>query len=411
VSNFDTRKILEDEISGSVNFFLHSTNLDPASQGYGMAIDCSNQPGVASIASVGFALTAWVIAAERGILSREHALQITRKTLYTLLHHASHHRGFFAHFLEMDSAKRIGRCEYSTIDTSLCLNGVITAQAYFQDQQVSDLAQEILDRVDWKFLIFEMDGRTLFHMAYNPDADGDYSQGNPGYIYQWEMAAEQKMMYLQAATQLDPGTARKLYQGFARDLGEFEGQKIIINPGGNLFAYHFSEAWLDTASYLDPDGVDWFNNSRLAGLANRAFCIQHAGQFKSYGPDSWGCSAGDSPWGYDVSGSTPNLNPSQPNGTVSIFSALSCLPFMPAETLSLLAALLKDHPQTWGPYGFYDSYNLDVEPAWYSSSLYGINKGCSMIMIQNYLDGMVWKTYTNSTLIQKALSILEFTRR
>ncbi|HUM70035.1 MAG TPA: glucoamylase family protein [Chloroflexota bacterium] len=399
----DKLSLLHHELKGSVDFFRQFTNLDARSKGFGLTVDSTKDIQVASIASVGFALTAWVIAAERGYLSHDQAMDITRKTLHTLWHHVSHHRGFFAHFLHMESGERVGKCEYSTIDTALCLNGVITAAAYFQDDEIEQLARRLLERVDWHFLIFEKDGKTLFRMAYNPDKGGDYVTGDPGFIYQWDMAAEQKMMYLQAAAQIEPSVARRLYQGFSRDLGEYNGQKIIINPGGNLFAYQFSEAWLDTARYLDPDGVDWFHNTRLATLANRQFCLEHAAHFKTYHANSWGVSAGDSPWGYDVSGSTPSLEEPEPNGTVSIYGALSSLPFTPEFTLDMMQYLYHQHPQTWGLYGFFDSYNLAVSPPWYSHSLYGIDKGCSMIMIENYLSRLIWETYTNSPTIQKSV--------
>ena len=398
--------VLQDEIRGSVDFFLAYTNLSTASRGYGLTVDSTKDPQVASIASVGFALTAWVIAAERGYLSAPQAREITCRTLYTLLYHVSHHRGFFAHFLHMASGERRGRCEFSTIDTALCLNGVITAAAYFGDREIDQLAGQLLERVDWRFIIFEKDGKTLFRMAYNPDRGGDYVTGEPGFIHRWDMAAEQKMMYLQAAAQIEPALARALYHGFSRDIGCFEGQPIIINPGGNLFAYQFSEAWLDTARYRDPDGVDWFNNTRLAALANRAFCIEQSAAFKTYHDRSWGMSAGDSPWGYDVSGALPAIHPPRPNGTVSIYSALACLPFIPELTLEMIAYLLRHHPQTWGAYGFFDAYNLDVTPPWYSHTLYGIDKGCSMIMIENYLTGLIWDIYTGSPYIQNALRIL-----
>ncbi len=407
----DTLNILLNELKGSYDFFLNFTNLDPSSKGFGLTVDATKKPDVASIASVGFALSAWVIAAERGYLPRQRALEIARQTLHTLLHNASHHRGFFAHFLDMQSGARIGKCEYSTIDTALCLNGVITVEAYFQNAEISELAQQLLERVDWRFIIFEREGTTLFRMAYNPDKEGDYVEGEPGFIYQWDMAAEQKMMYLQAAVHLEPATARKLYRGFSRDLGAYNGHNIIINPGGNLFAYQFSEAWLDTARYLDADGVDWFENTRLATLANRGFCLEHAAQFKTYHASSWGASAGDSPWGYDVSGATPSLHPPKPNGTVSIYGALSSLPFTPELVMEMVQYLYAEHPQTRGPYGFYDSYNLDVSPPWYSQSLYGIDKGCSMLMIENYFSRLIWETYTNSATVQKALDILGFTKR
>lgn len=400
--------LLRQELEGSLRFFQDHTNLNPLSPGFGLTLDSTKDPRIASIAASGFALTAWVIAAERGMLPRSRAAEIVRGTLLTLLRHVSHHRGFFAHFLHMDTAQRWGKCEYSTIDTALCLNGVITAAAYFQNAEITDLAEQLLERVDWNFIVFEDNGQALFHMAYNPDAGGDYVHGVPGFISRWDMAAEQKMMYLQAAARLDPPLARRLYQGFRRDTAYFEGQPIIINPGGTLFAYHFSEAWLDTARWLDPNGVNWFENTRCACRANRQFCIEHAAEFKTYHARSWGLSAGDSPWGYEVAGSQPCLTQPHHSGTVSIYSALSCLPFLPQETLDMAHYLYTEHPQTWGKYGFFDSYNLSVNPPWYSHSLYGIDKGCSMIMIENHLTRLVWDVYTHSAPIQTALKVLGF---
>ena len=404
----DENKILRDELKGSFDFFYRFTNLDPKSKGFGLTVDSSKKPLACSIAAVGFALTGWVIAAERGFLDQQRALEITRGTLQTLFNNVSHFRGFFAHFLDMKTAQRLGKCEYSTIDTALCLNGVITAAAYFQDAEVRDLAQQILDRVDWQFIVFQKEDRTLFRMAYNPDKSGDYVHGEPGFIHRWDMAAEQKMMYLQAVDHVAPEVAVRLYRGFERPVGFYEGKGIIFNPGGNLFAYQFSEAWLDTEKYLDPDGVDWFENTRLATLANRSYCIEHASEFKTYHAKSWGCSAGDSPWGYDVSGAPPRHSHKEPNGTVSIYSALSSLPFAPEPVMEMVEYLYRYQPHTWGPYGFYDSYNLDVTPPWYSQAIYGIDKGCSMIMIENYLSRLVWNTYTSSPLIQNALNTLGF---
>ena len=248
--------ILLKEIQGSIDFFLNFTNLDPTSRGYGLTVDSTKKPDIASIASVGFALTAWVIAVERKIIPRQDGRDIVLRTFQTLLSNASHYRGFFAHYLQMETASRVRKCEYSTIDTALCLNGVITAAAYFQDAEIDDLAQTLLRRVDWGHFVAEKNGRTLFRMAYNPDRGGDYVEDEPGFISYWSMAAEQKMMYLQAAPYLEPDLARRLYAGFSRDTGVFDGREIIINPGGNLFAYQFSEAWLDVAHYLDPQGVD-----------------------------------------------------------------------------------------------------------------------------------------------------------
>jgi hypothetical protein len=407
----ETLDILRRELHGSIEFFLDYTNLDSHSPGFGLVVDSTKNPLFASIASTGFALTAWVIAAQRGLLAAERACEIVRGTLRTLLERVPHHRGFFAHYLHMQTAERWGKCEYSTIDTALCLNGVITAAAYFTDSETRELAEHLLARVDWNFLVFEQDGQTRFRMAYNPDRDGDYVRGQPGFISQWDMAAEQKMMYIQAAGQLAPELARRLYAGFRRDTGRFEEQQIIINPGGALFAYQFSEAWLDCAAYLDPDGIDWFENTRLATLANRQYCIERASDFATFHAASWGISCGDSPTGYEVSGAPPALVPPRISGTVSIYGAISSLPFAPEVVLPMVHDLYHQQPQTWGRYGFFDAYNLAVQPAWYSSALYGIDKGCSMIMIENYFTRLVWHTYTQSRDVQHALHVLGFRQR
>lgn len=404
--------LLLEELRGAVQFFLDHTNLHSESPGFGLTADSTKRPDKASIAASGFALTAWVIAAERGLLKPDEARRITYGTLDTLSRRAAQHRGFFAHFLHLDTAGRFGKSEYSTIDTALCLNGVITAAAYFaQDAAIAELAGRLLERVDWPFIIFEDNQRALFRMAYNPDRGGDYVTGEPGLIGRWDMAAEQKMMYLQAAPRLAHDLACRLYHGFRRDIGYYEGRPIIFNPGGSLFAYQFSEAWLDTTRFLDPDGVDWFENTRRAAQANRAFCIENAVRFRTYHARSWGLSAGDSPHGYDVFGAPPCLGEPHHDGTVSIYAAIACLPFLPDETLEMMAYLYHHQPRTWGPYGFYDAYNLDVSPPWYSRAVYAIDKGCSMIMIENYLTGLVWDVYTNSPYIRQALRLLGFTER
>jgi len=403
--------ILDSELKGSVNFFYDYTNRKAGSTGYGLMVDSTKDLNRASIASVGFALTAWVIAVERGYLDYQEAVDITRKTLHTLNYHVCHYRGFFSHFLHMEDGKRFQESEFSTIDTAICLNGVITAAAYFNCNEISEMAERLLERVDWRHFVFINEvGRALFRMAFNPNVNGDYSNGRPGFISQWDMAAEQKMMYLQSAPYLDPELARNLYQGFSRDIGYFEGQPVIVNPGGNLFAYQFSEAWFDCTNYLDPDGVDWFNNTKLAALANYRFCLENSHIFKTYHEKSWGLSCGDSPWAYSVCGSSPCLTEPMHNGTISIYGAIASLPFCPDLAINMIHHLYENHPETWGTYGFFDSYNLDHHPPWFSCSIYGINKGCSMIMIENYLSRLIWEVYTTSPIIQKALTILNFTK-
>jgi hypothetical protein len=307
----------------------------------------------------------------------------------------------------MQTAERIGKSEYSTIDTSICMNGVITVDQYFQDKEIHDYAEKLLKRIDWAHISFTEGDKTMFYMSYNPDRDGDYVTENPGFISKWDMAAEQRMMYLQATITVDAELANRLYDGFRRDRKSYNGKEMIVSPGGPLFISHFTEAWLDLRSLVDKDGIDWFQNGRDVALANRQFCLDNADRYRGY-EHFWGLSASEGPKGYSVCGSQPCLEEPFHDGTISIYSALSCLPFIPKETTTFATDLYVLHPQTWGKYGFYDAFNVDVPTPWYSQNLLGIDKGCSMLLIENYYTGLIWKTYNASPYIQNALKVLQF---
>src|SRR5262249_26540008 len=118
----------------------------------------------ASIAAVGFGLTAYPIGAERGYIKREEARQRVLRTL-RFFHDAPQnpgvrgaigYKGFFYHFLDMKTGDRFGDTELSTVDTALFLAGALFCQAYFdgpqpEEVEIRDLVEEIYRRVDWQW--------------------------------------------------------------------------------------------------------------------------------------------------------------------------------------------------------------------------------------------------------------------
>ena len=84
-----------------------------------------------SIAAVGFALTAYPVGVERGYVPRADAAQRTLNTLRFLYNapqgpqatNVTGYKGFFYHFLDMQTGYRFEQVELSTIDTSLLLHG------------------------------------------------------------------------------------------------------------------------------------------------------------------------------------------------------------------------------------------------------------------------------------------------
>lgn len=65
-------------------------------------------------------------------------------------------------------------------------------------------------------------------------------------------------------------------------------------------------------------------------------------------------------------------------------------------------------PQLKGKYGFLDAFNLDVTPAWFSDRYIGIDKGISLLMLENYRSGLIWELTDRNSYIQTAFQRLEF---
>src|SRR5207244_7742529 len=101
--------------------------------------DRAPTPSVASVAAVGFGLTAYPIGAERGYVSRADAAQRTLATLRLMLamkqgadaSGVSGYHGFYYHFLDMKTGERFKTVELSTVDTALLVAGALFAQSYF----------------------------------------------------------------------------------------------------------------------------------------------------------------------------------------------------------------------------------------------------------------------------------------
>ncbi len=407
----DTRELLELEMRKCFDFFWETSNHTKGSKGYGLAPDRSNNPSLASIASVGFALTGIVIGVKHGYITYGEGLERAKGTLHTLLHNIPHYKGFFTHFCNMDTGERHGKSEYSTIDTALCINGILVVDAFFDDQEIHETAKAIINRTDYSHFIFYRDQKAFFHMSYNDIAGGDYTEGRTGFISAWDMTAEQLMMYIQAAGQdnIDEATARNLYMSFHRPYGEYKGIGCYYEPAGVLFVYQYSHCWFNFSEYKGCDGIDWALNTKNATLAQIQWC-QDQTQIKTFQEGLWGVSAFDGKDGYIVHGTVPckDMEPVT-DGTIGPCAIIGSLPYTFEESACALEYIHENHPSMWGPYGFYDSMNS--EQNWYATTYLGIDKGKTLLMIDNALYGDIWKLYMNHPFIQKAIVKLGMIRQ
>ena len=106
----------------------------------------------ASIAATGFGLTAICIGAERHYVDAAEARDRVLNTLRFLHSNMPTHRGFYYHWANVHTGTRIWDSEISSIDTAILLCGVITCREYFRHREITRLATEIFDRVEWTWL-------------------------------------------------------------------------------------------------------------------------------------------------------------------------------------------------------------------------------------------------------------------
>ncbi|HKX84710.1 MAG TPA: glycoside hydrolase family 3 C-terminal domain-containing protein, partial [Pyrinomonadaceae bacterium] len=233
---------------------------------------------VASIASTGFALSGYCVAAERGWITREQARTRTRNTLDFFANKQEHKNGWFYHFVDQTTGERRWRSELSSIDTALLLGGVLTVRKCFSDDaEIVALADKIYNRVDFQWML-NGDPYLLSH-GWRPES---------GWIpHRWHDYSEDAILYLLAIGSPTKPIPPQSWYAWERNWQEYAGYRYIgaVSP---LFIHQFSHAWIDFRGKREhrPPYVDYFDNSVQATRAQRQFFIDVLSkEFPKYGPN------------------------------------------------------------------------------------------------------------------------------
>ena len=396
-------KLLEKELKASYRFFIKEANVDLKSEGYGLIKDKNMYADeIASIASVGYGLAALAIGCNRNWISYPEAYKRVSKTLDTFLNVVEGKNGFFYHFVNMNTGKREWDCEISIIDTAIFICGAILVGEFFQGR-IKQKAEELYRRVNWEW--YRNKENNYFYMGYNPER---------GFWGHWDMYAEQLMLYVLGVASPTYPISKTMYDDMKKETSTYEGiEDIIYTYCGTLFTYQFSHAWIDFRDRKDENGIDWFENSKKATIANRRYCIKNKDRFKTFGENSWGLTACLGPSGYSGGyGAMPALADleQQNDGTVSPCGAVGSIVFTPELSMKALENFYNHYPKLWGKYGFIDGYNLE-NGKWYSKEVIGIDKGISMIMIENYLSQFIWRQFMKNEYVQKGLEMLNISKK
>src|SRR5437016_2428845 len=233
---------------------------------------------VASIAATGFGLTALCIGHKRGFVPFPQARGRVLATLRFLWKKLPNHRGFFYHFANMNTGERIWDSEISSVDTAILLCGILTCRQYFQEDQIEDLADDILARIDWRWL---SEDTLLLPHGWMPEI---------GFLpYRWDGYSELMMMYLLGLGSSSHPLPVETWNAWKRTTFEYGGLRYI-GAFAPLFVHQYSQAWFDFRGKRDKY-ADYFRNSVIATEVHRRFCIQLAKQFPDYSDALWGITA------------------------------------------------------------------------------------------------------------------------
>lgn len=418
------------------NFFWETAN--PTN---GLVPDRWPTPSFSSIAAVGFALTAYVIGAERGWITRAQAAERVRVTLRFFdtapqgdsATGVSGYKGFFYHFLDMETGLRFKNVELSSVDTTLLHLGMLHAGQWFDgadpvEQEIRTLAERIVARAEWPWFQ-HVDGS--ISMGWHPE-DGFIERAWTGYN-------EGMMVVLLALGSSAHPVAdgawdvwTSTYASFWRGSGAT--RRIAFAP---LFGHQYSQMWIDFRGIQDAvmrqAGFDYFENSRRETYAHRAYCAANPMGWDGYSQDIWGLTACDGPadtkiggrqfFGYSARGPIDEPD-GRDDGTLAPTAALGSLAFAPEIVVPCAQAMHDRYgARLYGQYGFLDAFNpsfrgagatpakgsVDADLGWVDNDYLGIDQGPILGAIANHRDGSIWAAMRGSKVVQRGLKRAGFT--
>lgn len=399
----------------------------------GLTRDATREGSHASIAAVGMALACYPVGAERGFVDRSDAAGRARRVLRFLWNapqgpgpDAAGHRGLFYHFLDMETGRRAGRCELSTMDSAILFAGALTAAGYFDggdpvEREIRDLAGALYRRADWRWMT---NSEHRLRHGWKPES---------GFLrFHWGGYNEALLLLVLALGSPDHAPPASVY---SRWLETYQWKKIYgweFVYCGPLFTHQLSHVWIDFRgiedAFMRSRGIDYFENSRRATLIQREYARRNPRGFRGYGADLWGITASDGPgstrrrvdgrerrfWAYRARGVPWGPD----DGTLSPWGTVASLPFAPAEVMSSLRYIDDEYPELIREYGLRCSFNPtfpadetgpDGDGGWVSNGYFGLDQGPVVLMIENARSELIWRLMKRSPYVRRGLERAGFT--
>ncbi|WP_321289405.1 glucoamylase family protein [uncultured Sunxiuqinia sp.] len=403
------RDFSDDELLDMIQYYSFLYFWDGAHQTTGMALERSNGSGrTAASGATGMGLMALIVAHERKYKPQS---EIKDRVLMILefLENCERHHGVWSHWYNADTYQTQPFSSDDDggdlVETSFLAQGLIALKNYFsgtdsKSVQIREKADQLWKEVDWSW--YRQEGQNVLYWHWSP---------NVGFQKNMKIAGwnEALVTYVMAASSPTHSIPKEVYeQGWAKNGNivnnrTFYNYEIKLAPdwGGPLFFIHYSHLGINSHELKDQYADYWTEYVNTA-LIHHAYSVDNPGAFENYGPDNWGLTASDDPFGY-----TAHRPVNNDNGTISPTAALASMPYTPEKSLQALKYFYRERgSELFGKYGPYDAFN-DQEN-WVQEAYIGIDQGPIVVMIENYRTGLLWNQVMKDSDVQAGLDKLGF---
>ena len=379
----------------------------------GMACERTTSGDVVTTGGTGFGVMAMLVAAERGFVTRQEALERVQKIVTFLDKECTSYHGAYAHWINgaTGETKPFGDKDDGAdlVETSLLFQGLLAARAYFKDgsEAESKLCSDITrlwEAIEWTW--FQKSGESVLYWHWSPNYAWEMNFPLEGYnecLITYILAASSPT-YPIPASAYHNGWARKggiKSDAVAYDLPLILKHNYAEEYGGPLFWAHYSYIGLCPVGLSDRYANYWDLN-RNHVLIDYRYCAENPKGFKGYSDACWGLTAS-----YSVKGYNAHM-PSNDHGVITPTAALSSYPYTPEESSKALKHFYFNLGDSiWGKYGFYDAFSEGEN--WYPRRYLAIDQCTITPMIENYRTGLLWRLFMSCPEIQDGLKKLGFT--
>jgi len=376
----------------------------------GMARERSNgNNNTVTTGGTGFGVMSILVACERGWITRTEALNRVVQ-IASFLQFADRFHGVFPHWMHGGTGKVQPFSQYDNggdlVETAFLMQGLLTARAYFDqntplENGLRSILTSLWEEVEWDW--YRKNNSSVLYWHWSPNYGWQMNFALRGFY-------EAQIVYILAVASPTHPVPGSLYQsGWTSsnyaNFSSYYGYPIYCGPygGGPMFFAHYSYLGFDPRNIKDAY-CNYFVRNRNHALIQQRYSILNPENHQGYSAACWGLTSSDDP----ISGyAAHDMFPSNDNGTIAPTAALASMPYTPSESMEALKYFYRTQgAKLWGPYGFYDAFNLDQN--WVAASYLAIDQGPIVDMIENYRTGLLWRYFMQNPEIQPALTAVGF---